>query len=139
MPSTFANNRTVAHKGSGGSASVFPDVCKTPTAPAVIPIAYPNTAPPLPSGSGTLKKKVDGGTAVTDLMKMSLGDMAGRAPGLISHGSTPKAVADMKAVKNELLTLGFSEQGARCLMEGKPVTTSGDQMLLYSILSGNRP
>jgi hypothetical protein len=28
---TFASMRGIAHKGSGGMTSVFPDVCRTPT------------------------------------------------------------------------------------------------------------
>lgn len=39
---TFANGRGVAHKGNGGKNLVFPDVCRTPIGPAVVPIPYPN-------------------------------------------------------------------------------------------------
>ena len=42
MPTVFANSRGVAHKGSGGMSTVFPDVCKTPTPGGPIPIPYPN-------------------------------------------------------------------------------------------------
>lgn len=34
---TFANTGGIAHKGSGGISVVFPDVCKTHVAPAVVP------------------------------------------------------------------------------------------------------
>ena len=40
---TFCNTRGIAHKGSGGMSTVFPDVCKTPVGSAVVPIPYPNT------------------------------------------------------------------------------------------------
>ena len=40
--STFANKRGINHKGSGGMSIAFPDVCKTPIGPAVVPIPYPN-------------------------------------------------------------------------------------------------
>ena len=39
---TFANGRGIAHQGSGGMSIAFPDVCKTPAGPAVVPIPYPN-------------------------------------------------------------------------------------------------
>lgn len=39
---TFANGRGIAHKGSGGTSMIFPDVCLTPVGPSVVPIPYPN-------------------------------------------------------------------------------------------------
>lgn len=42
MATVVASSRGVAHKGSGGMSTVFPDVCKTPTPAEPIPIPYPN-------------------------------------------------------------------------------------------------
>ncbi len=39
---TFSSGRGIAHKGSGGKSIVFPDACKTPVGPSVVPIPYPN-------------------------------------------------------------------------------------------------
>lgn len=83
---TFANGRGVAHKGSGGSSTVFPDVCKTQVGNAVVPIPYPNT--------GKSSDCVDGPTSVTFDGKMpmtkgakyskSAGDDQGKLGGIIS-------------------------------------------------------
>jgi len=40
--STFSNGLGIAHKGSGGKSIVFSDVCKTPIAPSIVAIPYPN-------------------------------------------------------------------------------------------------
>src|SRR6185312_8447100 len=43
VPGTvFANTRGIAHKGSSGMSTIFPDVCKTPTPAGPVPIPYPN-------------------------------------------------------------------------------------------------
>jgi len=39
---TFANSRGIAHKGSGGISTVFPDVSKTPSPGGPVPIPYLN-------------------------------------------------------------------------------------------------
>ncbi len=49
---TFANMRGIAHKGSGGMSTVFPDVCKTPAAPSPIPPSLTPTSGSRPIHQG---------------------------------------------------------------------------------------
>jgi hypothetical protein len=57
---TFANSRGIAHKGSGGMSTVFPDVCITPAAPSPIPIPYPNIGQSSDTSQGPTSVKTDG-------------------------------------------------------------------------------
>ena len=42
------------------------------------------------------------------------------------------------AVVNELVTLGFSVNGAKRLIKGRPVESSADKLLLHAILTRRR-
>ncbi len=88
MPCTVnVNFRTVVHAGSTGIGTAFPDVCKTPAPPAPpIPIPYPNIAMSSDLTSGTSQVKVDGQPACIEgaNLKMSSGDEAGVAGGVVS-------------------------------------------------------
>ena len=84
---TFANNRGIAHKGSGGMSTVFPDVCKTPAPPAgPIPIPYPNIGKSSDTSKGAKKVKTDGNMPMVKGAKysMSTGDEAGSVGGIVS-------------------------------------------------------
>ena len=87
MPCTvFANKRGIAHKGSMGMSTVFPDVCKTPSSAGPIPIPYPNIAKSSDVMAGTMTVKVNGQMAAIKGAKyiVSSGDEAGTAGGVVS-------------------------------------------------------
>lgn len=52
-----AGSTEVVHKRSGGMSIVFPDVCRSPSAPGPVPIPYPNTARSSDTAKGTKKSK----------------------------------------------------------------------------------
>src|SRR5690349_23505266 len=83
---TFANSRGIAHKGSGGMSTVFPDVCKTPAAPSPIPIPYPNVGQSSDTSEGPSTVKTDGEMPMVTGAKYSRssGDEAGTLGGVIS-------------------------------------------------------
>lgn len=83
---TFANGRGIAHKQSGGSSTVFPDVCKTQVGNAVVPIPYPNTGMSSDTVSGPTSVTFDGQMPMTKSAKYckSTGDEPGTLGGVIS-------------------------------------------------------
>jgi hypothetical protein len=85
---TYVNMRGVAHKGSGGMSTVFPDVCKTPAppAPAPVPIPYPNIGQSSDTSQGPTSVKTDGEMPMVKGAKYSRssGDEAGVAGGVLS-------------------------------------------------------
>lgn len=89
MPLTInVNDNTLAHKGSDGKAiATAPDVCLTPSGPAVVPVPYPNIAVSADLTDGTTSVKVDGGMMAaisgSQLCK-STGDEAGVNGGVAS-------------------------------------------------------
>jgi len=124
------NKLSVVQRSDGGVVAVVPDVCKVPAPPApFVPIAYPSTAPPLPTGM-TVKTKPSNTAAVGSKISRSLGDEAGTQKGIASSN---QGIAMM----NELQTMGFTKAGATLLVQGLPVELEKDQMLLYSILTRN--
>src|SRR4051812_21764309 len=85
---TFANSRGIAHKGSGGMSTVFPDVCKTPAPPAPpIPIPYPNIGQASDTSGGPTTVTTDGKMPMVKGAKYSKssGDEAGTIGGVISN------------------------------------------------------
>lgn len=86
MATTFANLRGIAHKGSSGLSTVFPDVCKTPTPAGPVPIPYPNIGKSADTSAGPTSVTTDGQMPMTKGAKylMSSGDEAGSATGVIS-------------------------------------------------------
>lgn len=86
MACTVHNITGFAHKGSGGMSMVFPDVCKTPVPPAVVPIPYPNIGKSSDTSQGTTKVEADGNMVMVKGAKymMSAGDEAGSVGGIIS-------------------------------------------------------
>jgi len=84
---TFANGRGLAHKGSGGLSTVFPDVCKTPVGTSVVPIPYPNIGVAADTAKGPKSVKVDGEMPMVKgaQYSKSSGDEAGVKKGIISN------------------------------------------------------
>ncbi|MBL8727019.1 MAG: DUF4150 domain-containing protein [Planctomycetes bacterium] len=118
MPVTVgANFLSVVHKASNGTTIAFPDVCKTPSPAGPIPIPYPNIAMSSDTDKGTKKVKCDGeSTCVKDSnFKMSTGDEAGSAGGVVSSKTKGKA---------EFVNFSFDVQ-----FEGKNVPRAFDLML----------
>ena len=118
-------------KTGGGQYFVFPDVCKVPIPPAPsIPVPYPHAAPPLLTGNK--KAKVTKSNVIQKAGEkrrpMSSGDEAGISRGIASS-------TQGKALVDRLQTMGFSDSGAKLLVEGKPLKSACDQILLRSILS----
>lgn len=83
---TFANSRGIAHKGSGGMSTVFPDVCKTPAAPSPIPIPYPNIGKSSDTSQGPTTVTTDGQMPMVKgaVYARSSGDEAGTLGGVVS-------------------------------------------------------
>ncbi len=83
MPSVFANSRGVVHKASGGTSTVFPDVCKTPSPGGPIPIPYPNVGMASNTTGGPTSVKTDGQMPMVkgSTYMMTSGDEAGTAGG----------------------------------------------------------
>ncbi len=86
---TFANTRGIAHKGSGGLSTVFPDVCKTPAGPSVVPIPYPNIGKAADTSGGPSTVTVDGKMPMVKgaTYAMSAGDEGGTAGGGVISSS----------------------------------------------------
>lgn len=83
---THANGRGISHKGSGGKSLVFPDVCKTPIGPSIVPIPYPNLGQSMDTSKGPKSVKTDGKMPMVKSAKYSTstGDEPGVAKGVIS-------------------------------------------------------
>lgn len=94
MPVTVnANQMSLVHAGSTGMSSIFPDVCKTPTPGGPIPIPYPNIAQSSDTADGSSTIKVDGNPIMLkgSNFRMSTGDEAGSAMGVVSNKIKGKA------------------------------------------------
>jgi hypothetical protein len=113
---TFVNARGIAHKGSGGMSTVFPDVCKTPAAPSPLPIPYPNIGQSSDTSQGPGTVKTDGEMPMVKGAKYSKssGDEAGTLGGVISS-------VNMNVC--EYLLYSFDVK-----FEGKNVCRLGDQL-----------
>ncbi len=113
---TFSNTRGIAHKGSGGMSTVFPDVCKTPVGSAVVPIPYPNIGKASDTSKGPKSVVTDGQMPMVKEAQysMSSGDEAGTLKGVIS--------SDQKGVC-EFMMYSFDVK-----FEGKNVCRLGDPL-----------
>ena len=113
---TFSNSRGIAHKGSGGKSIVFPDVCKTPVGPSIVPIPYPNIGQSSDTSKGPKTIKTDGQMPMVKGAQYSTssGDEAGTAKGVAS--STNKDVC-------EFMMYSFDVK-----FEGKNVCRLGDPL-----------
>ena len=113
---TFSNPRGIAHKGSGGMSTVFPDVCKTPVGSAVVPIPYPNIGKSSDTSKGPKSVFTDGEMPMVKEAQysMSSGDEAGSLKGVVS--------SDQKGVC-EFMMYSFDVK-----FEGKNVCRLGDPL-----------
>ncbi|MCA9727306.1 MAG: DUF4150 domain-containing protein [Candidatus Eisenbacteria bacterium] len=128
MPANVsANMRTVVHAASSGISTAFPDVCKTPTPGGPVPIPYPNIAQSSDTDEGSKKVKMDGESIMlkSSVFKMSTGDEAGSAQGVVSNKIKGKA---------EFVLYSFDVK-----VEGKNVPRLGDIMVQNKDSSPNTP
>jgi hypothetical protein len=116
MATTFANLRGIAHAGSGGMSTVFPDVCKTPSPGGPIPIPYPNIGKSSDTSGGPSSVTTDGKMPMVKgaTYSRSSGDEAGTAGGVVS--STNMGVC-------EFMMYSFDVK-----FEGKNVCRLGDPL-----------
>ncbi len=94
MPATVNGNKlTIVHASSTGIATMFPDVCKTPSPAGPVPIPYPNVAQSSDTADGSSTVKVDGNPIMlkSSNYRMSTGDEAGAAMGVASNKIKGKA------------------------------------------------
>lgn len=116
MPS-FVNMRGIAHGGSGGMSTVFPDVCKTPSPAGPIPIPYPNIGKSADATGGPTTVKIDGNVPMVKgaTYAVTTGDEAGSAGGGVVS-NTIKGVC-------EFMMYAFDVK-----FEGKNVCRLGDPL-----------
>ncbi len=88
-----ANMMSVVHAGSSGISPSFPDACKTPTPGGPVPIPYPNIAQSSDTDKGSETVKIDKKKVMlkSSVFKMSAGDEAGSAQGVVSNKIKGKA------------------------------------------------
>jgi len=87
VTTTFANKKTIVHKGDGLQfVAMAPDVCKTPSPGGPVPIPYPNIATSGDLADGSQSVKVEGNSAAlaSSNLSTSTGDEAGSAGGGVS-------------------------------------------------------
>lgn len=82
----FANGRGIVHQDSGGSSTVFPDVCLTPTSGGDVPIPYPNTGRASDTSEGPTTVTIDGKMPMVKGAKYrkTSGDEPGTRGGVVS-------------------------------------------------------
>lgn len=82
----FANGRGIVHQDSGGSSTVFPDVCLTPTSNGDVPIPYPNTGCASDTSAGPRSVTLDGRMPMVKGAKYrkTSGDEPGTRGGVVS-------------------------------------------------------
>jgi hypothetical protein len=87
VATTFVNKRGIAHAGSNGMSTVFPDVCKTPSPGGPIPIPYPNIGKSSDASGGPSSVTTDGKMPMVKgaSYSTSSGDEAGTAGGVMSN------------------------------------------------------
>src|SRR5262245_34669272 len=126
--STFANGRSILHKGHGKTQmAIAPDVCKTPSPGGPVPIPYPNM-----SSDSNLTKGVEtvkiGGNPIANTesqLSRSNGDEAGTAGGVVSSKNMgafgwPAGSIDVIADGNGVIRLMDS-----CLTNGNAYNDTG--------------
>lgn len=116
MTNVFANGLAIGHKGCGGSSTVSPDVCKTPTGGGPVPVAYPNTAKSADLVSGSKTVLINGQSVAIKGCNfcVSTGDESG------SEGGVSSATIQGKA---EFVSYSFDVK-----IEGKNVCRHTDLM-----------
>ncbi len=83
---SFSNGRGIAHGGSNGTSTVFPDVCKTKIGKHEVPIPYTNVGRSSDTSGGPATVKIEGKMAMVKGAKYrrSTGDEPGDRGGVKS-------------------------------------------------------
>jgi uncharacterized Zn-binding protein involved in type VI secretion len=125
---TNINDRTIVHKDSGGISTAFPDACKTPVGPSVVPIPYPNIAQSTNTSEGSQTVKVDGNPVMLkgSVFSTSSGDEGGTAGGGVISGKIKG--------KAEFVNYSFDVK-----IEGKNVCRLADPMVQNRGSPANTP
>lgn len=87
---TFTNGCGVSDKGSGGKSIVFPDVCKIPVGPAIVPNPYPSLGQFSDTTKSPTSVKADGQMRMVKgaQYSASAGNEAGVAKGIASSATS---------------------------------------------------
>lgn len=90
---TLVNGRSPVTKVSDGTVTAFPDVCKTPIGPSIVPIPYPNIAKSGDLANGSKSVMINGAPVCLSSSEISTstGDEAGSAKGIGSGTTQGKA------------------------------------------------
>jgi hypothetical protein len=91
MTKTFANGRTIVHKGDGKTnISAAPDVCKTPSPGGPVPVPYVNLAKDSDLSEGSTTVEIEGHPVAlkSSALGTSTGDEAGTAGGGLISSKT---------------------------------------------------
>ena len=122
-----ANDQTVVHKDSGGTAVTSPDVCNTQVGSAVVPIPYVNIARSADTAQGSTTVTMDGNPVMikSSVFSTSCGDEAGKIGGVASGVTQGKAK--------------FVTTSNDVLVEGQPIARRCDLMVSNLSASGNTP
>lgn len=114
---TFANGRGIVHQTSGGSSTVFPDVCKTPVGKSVVPIPYSNTGVSRDTTKGAVSVTTDGSMPMLENAEYS--KSTGDEPGV--HGGV---ISGVNKSICQFATYSFDVK-----FEGRNVCRLGDQVM----------
>jgi hypothetical protein len=106
-----------------GFASAFPDVCKTPAGPAVVPVPYTNVAQMSAAKGNSVARKVffDGAKAV--MVKSKLAQSRMNEPGTLGGAISNKNMAPAAFKKGSAVL--FIE-GAAAVFMGSPTLQNGN-------------
>ena len=147
MPSTYANGRSIQHKGDGNQhIGASPDVCKTPSPGGPVPIPYVNIAMNSNLTKGAKTVKIEGNMSANkgSYLSTSTGDEPGTAGGGIISSKTK---GKLKWVSNSM-NVKFEGKGVIRFMEpsqhnanaGNGFTaTKGNSQMVYPGAEGECP
>jgi hypothetical protein len=84
--SVTADGRPIVHQGSGYRSTAFPDVCKTPTSGAPVPVPYLNVGHSADAARGPLTVRCEGRMPMVRgaIYTRSRGDEVGKLGGVLS-------------------------------------------------------
>jgi hypothetical protein len=97
----------IATKKSGFLCFAFPDICKTPVGPAIVPIPYPNIGD-LGDATDTSTNVFAGGDPVIhkgSQIEKTMGDEAGTIGG-VKSGSAPKGKVEFTSASGSVFVNG---------------------------------
>lgn len=109
----------------GGMSAAFPDVCKTPVGPSVVPIPYPNVARTAAAKASTTAKKVLFCGSPAHNLKTVVPSSNGDEPGVLKGVISSKWKGPRK----------YKEGVKKVLIQGSPAT----RLMGVTMQNGKRP